>query len=191
MINRWHRHGRQPKLFLWNAQIRTHPIESPGAEVAPGKPQTLGTAKEHKRQGTPTINTNVCQSAQLTDQAPGTIERAAQEPSRITPTSTAALHASSTATSPHYYAHPAGSPRDHHSKRSPMRCTGRLTRTTTQTPHAPAGTRGAPRLGGSLSGGTDGHGQPRTHGQPLGRLRGEGGGGGGEGRGGRAKARGG
>ena len=43
------------------------------------KPQTPGTAKEDKRQGTPTINTNDRHSARLTDQAPGAIERAAQE----------------------------------------------------------------------------------------------------------------
>ena len=41
------------------------------------KPQAPGTAKEHKGQGTPTININDRQPAQVTDQAPGTIERAA------------------------------------------------------------------------------------------------------------------
>ena len=45
--------------------------------------QTPGTAKEHKRQETPTINPNHRQPAQLTDQAPGSIERAAQESTRI------------------------------------------------------------------------------------------------------------
>ena len=140
------------------------------------KPQAPGTAKEQKIQGTPTINTDDCKSAQLTDQAPGTIERAAQESSRITQTSTVAVHASSTATSHHHDTHPAGSPPDPLSQRSPMRSTGGLSHATTQTPPAPAGIRGAPRLGGSLSGGADG--QPRTHGQPLGRGRGEGGGGG-------------
>ena len=135
--------------------------------VTRSKPQMPGTAKEHKRQGTPTINTNDHQSAQLTDQAPGTIRRAAHEANHITPTSTAAVHASTTATSRHHYAHPAGSPPDPLCQRSPMRSTGGLSRTTTQTPPALAETRGAPRLGGPLSGGTDG--QPRTHGQPLGR----------------------
>ena len=47
--------------------------------------------------------------AQLTDQAPGTIERAAQESSRIPQTSTATAHASSTAASSHHYARRAGS----------------------------------------------------------------------------------
>ena len=44
--------------------------------------QMPGTAKEHKSQKTPTTNTNDRQAAQLTDQAPGTIERAAQESSQ-------------------------------------------------------------------------------------------------------------
>ena len=47
--------------------------------VTPKKPQTPGTAMEHKRHKTPTINTNDRQSAQITDQPPGTIERAAKE----------------------------------------------------------------------------------------------------------------
>ena len=47
--------------------------------VLHGELQTPGTAKEHKRPGTPTINTNDRQKAQLTDQAPGTIEWAAKE----------------------------------------------------------------------------------------------------------------
>ena len=51
----------------------------------------------------------------------------------ITPTSTAAVHASSTATPRHHYAHPAGSWPDPLSQRSPMRSPGRLSRTTTQT----------------------------------------------------------
>ena len=54
------------------------------------KLQTPGTTDEHQRQETPTISPNYRQPAQLTDQAPGTIERAAQESRRITPTRTAA-----------------------------------------------------------------------------------------------------
>ena len=41
------------------------------------KLQTPGSDKEGKRQETPTINPNNRQLTQLTDQAPGTIERAA------------------------------------------------------------------------------------------------------------------
>jgi len=58
---------------------------------------------------TPTINANDHQSAHLTDPSPGTFERAAQEPSRITSSSTAAVHASSNATSRHHLAQPPGS----------------------------------------------------------------------------------
>ena len=50
--------------------------------------KTGNTYSQHKRP----------QSVQLTDQALGTIGKAAHESSRITPTSTAALHVSSTAT---------------------------------------------------------------------------------------------
>ena len=71
-----------------------------------------GTAEGHRRQRTPTINTDDRQPAQLTDQAPGTIERAAQEPSRTTPTRTA--------TSRHHYVHTAGSTPDLLSQRSPL-----------------------------------------------------------------------
>ena len=48
------------------------------------------------QQRTPTINPNDRQSAQLTDQAPGTIEKAAHKSSGKTSTSTATLHAAST-----------------------------------------------------------------------------------------------
>ena len=142
--------------------------------------QNPGTAKEYKRQQTPTIDTNDRQLAQLTDQAPGTIKRAAQGPSCTTPSSTVATHASHL-----HCAHPARSSPDPLCQRGPMQSTGGLSRTTTQTPPAPAGTRGVPRLGGPSSAGTGG--QPRTHGQPLERGRREGVGD--EGRGGRAKAR--
>ena len=61
----------------------------------------------HFRQGTQktgnTYNTDDRRLAQLTDQAPETIERAAQEPRRITPARTAAVHACRTATSCHYF----------------------------------------------------------------------------------------
>ena len=76
---------------------------------------------------------------QLTDQAPGTIESAAQESRRTTATSTAAVHASSTATTRHHYPHPTGSSPDTLSQRSLLRSTGGLSRITTQTPPASAG----------------------------------------------------
>ena len=104
--------------------------------------------KEHKIQGAPTINTNDSQQAQLTDQAPGTIERAAQGSSRITPSIAAAVHASSTATSRHHHAHAAGSSPDPLSQRSPLRSAGGTSLSTTQTPPAPAGTSGTPLPGG-------------------------------------------
>ena len=94
------------------------------------------------------MNPNNSQTAHLTYQAPGTIERAAQESRRLTPTSTAAVHASSTATTRHHFVHPTGSSPDPLSQRSPLRSTGGLSRNTTQTPPASAGTRSAPRLGG-------------------------------------------
>ena len=68
----------------------------------------------HRRgkQKTPTINPNDRQPAHLTDQAPGTIERAAQESRRLTSNNTAAVHASSTATTRHNYLHPTGTSPD-------------------------------------------------------------------------------
>ena len=105
------------------------------------KLQTPGTAEEHQRQETHTISPNDREPAQLTDQAQATFERAAQESRRITPTSTAAVHASNTATTRHHYPHPTGSPPDHLSQRSPLRSTGGLSRTTT--PHTSAVTRSA------------------------------------------------
>ena len=56
------------------------------------KLKTPGTAEEHKRQETPTINPIDRQPTHLTDQAPSTIERAARETQ--TPINTAAVHAS-------------------------------------------------------------------------------------------------
>ena len=53
------------------------------------------------------LQSNDLQPGQLTDEAPGTIERAARESSRITPNSTATVHASSTAISSRHHAHPA------------------------------------------------------------------------------------
>ena len=70
------------------------------------KLQMPGTAEEQKIQEAPTVNPNGRQPAPLTDQAPGTIERAAQESTRLTPTSTAAVHAFSTATTRHHYPYP-------------------------------------------------------------------------------------
>ena len=108
------------------------------------KLQTPGTAEEHKRQETPTINPNDHQTIQLTDQAPGTIERAARESRHTTPISTAAVHAFSTATTRHHYPHPTGSSTDPLSQRSG------LSRTTPQTPPASAGTHSAPPAWGAL-----------------------------------------
>ena len=153
------------------------------------KLQTSGTPEEQKRQGTPVINPNDRHPAQLRDQAPGTIERAAQETRPTPPTSTAVMHASITATTRHHYPHLTGcspelsksymdmasklftftftgSSPDTLSQRSPLRSTGKLSCTTTQTPPASAGTRNAPRLGGQCAGVADG--QPRARGQPVG-----------------------
>ena len=80
------------------------------------KLQTPGSAKEHAggaKQTKPTllaINPNNRQPAQLTDQAPGTIERAPQESSRMKPTSTVTAHVSSAETSTNHQTDPAGSP---------------------------------------------------------------------------------
>ena len=87
------------------------------------KLQTPGTAEEHKRQETPTINPNDRQPTQLTDQAPSTIERAARDSRRITQISTAAVHAFSTATTRHHHPHPTGSSPDPLSQRSFLRVT--------------------------------------------------------------------
>ena len=70
-----------------------------------------------------------------------------QPKSRITPTITAAMHASITATSCYHYTHVAGSSPHPLSRRSPMRSVGGLSRTKLQTPPKPAGTCRAPRLG--------------------------------------------
>ena len=56
--------------------------------------RTPGTAVEHNKQATPTINSNDRPPAHLTDHAQGTVERAAQEFRRITPAGTATVHAS-------------------------------------------------------------------------------------------------
>ena len=48
--------------------------------------ETPGTAEEHKRQETPTINSNDRQPTQVTDQAPGTIERAVRDSRHTTVT---------------------------------------------------------------------------------------------------------
>ena len=73
------------------------------------KPQTFGTAQEQKKTKTaynqpkrPPIGTSH-------RQAPGNIERAAQESSHTTPTSTETLHATNTATSSHHHTDLAGS----------------------------------------------------------------------------------
>ena len=80
--------------------LRIHSADETGRSmrVTRRKLQTPGTAEEHKTQETPTINPNDRQPTQLTDEAPSTIERAARESRRITPISTAAVHAFSTAT---------------------------------------------------------------------------------------------
>ena len=78
--------------------VHTHPHQVALGCVKQRKLQMPGTANEHKRQETPTINPIDHQPTQLTDQAPSTIERAARESKRITQSSTAAVHAFSTAT---------------------------------------------------------------------------------------------
>ena len=105
------------------------------------KLQMPGTAEEHKRQETPTINPNNSQQTDLTHLGPGTIERAAQETRHITLTSTTAVHTSSTATTRHHYLHPTGSSPVPLRKLSPLRSTCGLSRTATQIPPASAGTR--------------------------------------------------
>ena len=85
-----------------------------------------------------------------------------QPKSRITPTSTEAMHASITPIACNNNAHPSRSSPRPLGGRSPARSTGGLSRTTTKTPPATAGTRCAPRLGGPLLAGTCG--QPRTRG---------------------------
>ena len=93
--------------------------------VTQRKVQTPGTAEEHKRQETPTINPNDRQPPQLTDQASGTIKRAARESKHTTPISMAAVHAFSPVTTRHHYPHPTGSSPDPLSQRSPLQSTGR------------------------------------------------------------------
>ena len=105
------------------------------------KLQTPGTAEEHKRQETPTINPNERQPTQFTEQAPGTIERAARESRHTTPISTAAVHTFSTATTGYHHPHPTVSSPDPLSQRSPLRSTGGLSRATPQTSSASAGTQ--------------------------------------------------
>ena len=139
------------------------------------KLQTPGTAEEHKGQETPTINPNDRQPTQLTDQAPGNIQRAARESRHTTPISTA--------TTRHQYPHATGSSPDPLSQRSLCfaACASQwaephyntdITRLSGDTYRSP----GAPPVGPS-SGVADG--QPRAHGLLLRRGRGEGWGGGG------------
>ena len=64
-------------------------------------------------------------------------------------TSTAAVHAPSTATTRHHHPHPTGSPPDPPSQRSPLRSTGGLSRTTR--PPLQRGHAAHPRLGGAHS----------------------------------------
>ena len=56
------------------------------------------------------------------------------------------VHVSSSVTSRHHYAHPAGSSPDPLSQRSPMRSAGRVSHTTTQTPSAPETLQLCPQL---------------------------------------------
>ena len=119
------------------------------------KLQTPGTAEEHKRQGKPTINPNDRQPTQLTDQAPGTIERAARESRNTAPISTAAAHTFSTATTRHHYPHPTGSSPDPLSQRSPLRSTDEPT----------GGGADEPTDGGGGGGGGDLHLCPVVRGQ--------------------------
>ena len=106
--------------------------------------------KEHKRQGKPKRQTIANRhTLQTKHQAPS---KAGQPKRRMTPTSTAAMHASSTSTSCHNYAqachYPAGSSPDPYHQCSLMQSTGGLSRTTAQTPPAPVGgTRDPPAWG--------------------------------------------
>ena len=111
------------------------------------KLQTPGTAEEHKRQETPTIIPNDRQPTHLTDKAPGTTERAARE--RDTQHQSAQLPCTPSAQPP-----PAISTHTQlgypQIQRSPLRSTGGLSRITTQTSPASAGTHSAPPAWGAL-----------------------------------------
>ena len=88
---------------------------------------------------TGTVNPNDRQPAPLTDQAPETIAKSTHVPSRITPASTATLHTRQMrlASTTQNQQGPCQRPL---SQRKPVRVTGGLNRTTTQTAPAPAGT---------------------------------------------------
>ena len=86
------------------------------------KLQTPGTAEEHKRHETPTIKPIDRQPIHLTDHAPSTIERAAQETHNSKSHSSRARF--STATTRHHHRLPTGSSPDPHSQRSPLRSLG-------------------------------------------------------------------
>ena len=143
-----------PSIVLMNDRRYQHRRLIRCKGVTRTKLQTPGTAEEHKRQETRTINPNDRQLTQLTDQAPGTIERAARQSRHTTPISTAAVHAFSTATTYHQYPHATGSTPDPRSQRSPLRSTGGLSRTTPQASPASAGTHSAfPAWGALIRGG--------------------------------------
>ena len=144
----------------------THQLNSPVEwvfRVTRRKLQTPGTVEEHKRQETPTINPNDRQPTQLTDQAPGTIERAARESRHTTPISTAAVHAFSTTTTRHQHPHATGTSPDPLSQRCESQAGSAAIH---HRHHPPQRGHTAPTLPGRPSSGV-GDGQPRAHGLLL------------------------
>ena len=133
------------------------------------KLQTPGTAEEHKRHLQSTQTTVNRHNAQTKHLAISKGQSGGQD--TRTPISTAAVYAFSTATTRHHYPHPTGSSLDPLSQRSPLRSTGRLSRSTQQTPPASAGIHSAPPPGRPSSGVADG--QSGAPGLLLRRGRGE------------------
>ena len=105
--------------------------------------QGLAPPRNTTKKRTSTINPNDRQSAKLTDQAQGTIENAADESRRTTPTQPCTPQAqkplpSTTQTQQGYRQSPL-------SRFNPVLAAGRPDRTPTLTPPAPTGTRGPAR----------------------------------------------
>ena len=113
----------------WVGQLRGLHAGSLGARklcVTRRKLQTPGTAEEHKRQETPTVNPTDRQPTRLTDQAPSTIERAAWETHNTNSHSIRARL--STATTRHHHPHPTGSSPDPLRQCSPLQSLGAIHR---------------------------------------------------------------
>ena len=121
-----------------DVQVKCFTEKAPNTWHRQGTQKTGNTYNQYNRLPVGTIV-----NSQTKHQAPSK----GQTKGRITPTSTAAMHSSIPATSCHSHAHPAGSSPDPLGRRSPMRSTGGLSHTTTQTPPAPAGTCCAPASG--------------------------------------------